>query len=112
MVVANAQPAKTIKPMNGTLRALAYILSSVAVVVLSSSIVAMGVHLSDGKTHEDERTKTDRIRNEVHRMIREAVPPKEVTQRLDRLEKDLGELKAMVRDLLVVLAAKRKDEGG
>ena len=105
-----AEPDKppTIKPagkdMNGNLRALAYILSGVSVVILSASIIAMAAHVSDGSIHEREQTKRDRIRVMIHEAA--GVPPRELTQRLDRLEAEMREVKAMVRDLLVAMVQK------
>ena len=105
-----AEPVKTptMKPtskdMNGNLRALAYILSGVSVVILSASIIAMAAHVSDGSIHESEQTKRDRIRVMVHDAA--GIPPREVTQRLDRLEVEVREMKAMIRDLLVAMVQK------
>jgi hypothetical protein len=99
-----------IKPVNGTLKYILGILSGVAVLIISTAIIGMWMHTSDNDKHfkpEPETTKLNRIRVTVRDMVE--VPPREITQRLDRLEAGLSEMKAMVRDLLVAMVAKGSD---
>ena len=96
----------TIKPagkdMNGTGRIVTYVLSGVAIIVLSTSIITMGVHLANDERHESREAKENRIRVIVRDMVES--PPREITQRLDRLENEVREMKTMLRDMVLAMA--------